>query len=135
LPKDADELARARRLQAIRSEVLGFVKRHGCRVAVLEQYAFSSQASQAHALGELGGVIKVLLAELQVEVHVVPPASARKLLGKAPRKDVKVWAHQRLYTAGAPHHWTGDQLDAFVVANYYLSGGRGDALMIPAEAA
>ncbi len=135
LAKDASEVERARRLIATRDAIADVVRAHKCRVVVLEQYAFSAMASQAHALGELGGVVKTFLVELGLEVHVVSPGPARKLLGKAPSKDVKTWAHQKLYSAGAPKFWTGDQLDAFVVANYHLSSIGGDALMIPAEAA
>lgn len=134
LKQDASELERANRLRAIVRQVVQVVVDFKPTVAVLEQYAFSSQASQAHALGELGGAVKVQLVQMGVQLSVVPPASARKLLGKAPRKDVKTWAHQRLYAAGAPKWWTGDQLDAFVVANYFLSGAGGDAVIL-AEAA
>lgn len=134
LPKEASEHERARRLADSRDIITAFARKHDCSMAVVEQYAFTARDSQAHALGELGGVVKVALCELGLGVHVVSPASARRLLGKAPRKDVKIWTHQQLYAAGAPKAWTADQLDAFLIANYHLSGIGGDALML-AEAA
>lgn len=135
LPKTATEADRMRRLIHTREAIASVVRTHGCKVAVLEQYAFSSMASQAHSLGELGGVVKSFLVELGLELEIVPPASARKLLGKQPRKGAKQWAHERLVRAGAPTFWTEDQLDAFIVTNFHLSAIGGAAVMLPAEAA
>jgi hypothetical protein len=133
--KDAPERERIERVQSIRDAVVEFVFLHGATVAVLEQYAFTSDHGHAHALGELGGAVKLALLEHGVELAVTSPATARKCLGKQPRKDAKIWAHQKLYACGAPHSWTGDQLDALVVANNWLAENGGDAIIIPAEAA
>jgi Holliday junction resolvasome RuvABC endonuclease subunit len=133
--KDALESERITRIKSIRDAVVAFVFLHGVRVAVIEQYAFTSDHGHAHALGELGGAVKLALLEHHVELAVVSPATARKCFGKQPRKDAKIWAHQRLYACGAPHSWTGDQLDAFVVANNWLAENEGDAIVLPAEAA
>ncbi len=135
LKKDASELERVGRLEEIETAVLAFAAEQQASVVVLEQYAFSAQASQARALGELGGVVRLALKRAGLEFHVIWPGTARKLLGKAPRSQVKVWAHQRLYAAGAPKTWTGDQLDAFVLGNHFLSENGGDALIIPEAAA
>ena len=99
-------------------------------MAVLEQYAYSADTSRAHSLGELGGVVKVALAYMGLELAVMSPARARVLLGKAPRKGGKDWAHARLLEAGAPRSWTGDQLDAFCVANAWLAENQGHALIL-----
>lgn len=134
LPKTATEAERLKRIGEIRDRVVAFVREYCVRVCVVEQYAFSARASHAHALGELGGVVKLALQERCCEVVVVSPAAARKLLGKQPRSQAKVWAAQRLFAAGAPKTWTLDQVDAFVVANHYLSEIGGDAIMLPEAA-
>lgn len=132
LAKDAVERLRLERLRVIRDEAVRFVVLHQCRVAVVEQYAFTAQTSQAHALGELGGVVKLALQEAGCQVEIVSPASARKLLGKQPRKDAKIWAAQKLYSMGAPRAWSLDVCDAFLLANYYLAGNGGDAVALEA---
>lgn len=133
--KDAPEIERIERLILIEKAVVEFVDQLGIETAVLEEYAFSARASHAHSLGELGGTVKVALLRMGVKVVVVSPASARKLLGKQPKSDRKVWAAGRVYGAGAPKSWTLDQVDAFVVANAYLSESGGDAIVLPQQAA
>lgn len=101
------------------SEIVSFAEKHHATSAVVEQYAFTSRHSHAHSLGELGGVVKVLLtARCGIPVEAVPPASARKLiLGRLPRKDVKVATAAALTRMGMPGDWTADEADAFVCAN------------------
>lgn len=142
LSKSASELDRIRRLDAIAAGVLAFVAAHGVTDVFMEQYAFSARASQSHALGEIGGVIKRDVAlEAGLPLTVVPPATARALLGRfsahakkgSPKPlPVKDQVHAVLYSAGMPHDWCGDEIDAWVVANWGLSGIAGaDALIVP----
>lgn len=133
LKKDATEHERAMRLKLIRDAVLQFARRVGAGVAIIEQYAYTSMVTQAHSLGELGGVVRLALIEAGIEVEVVAPASARKLLGKQPRKDAKIWAAHRLVTMGAPAAWPMDCLDAFAVCNFKLAE-LGVGLLAPAAA-
>lgn len=121
LKSDASVRQQADRIAAIRDAVLELAARHEVTHAVREEYAFTASRSRAHALGELGGVVTLALLDAGVEVETVPPASARKLLGKAPRKDPKGWAAARLRAMGAPTLWSGDQIDAFVCANWKLA--------------
>jgi hypothetical protein len=134
LTKQATTEEQIERLRSIRSRVQAFVREHHVTVAVIEEYAFSATTSGAHSLGELGGVVKVELYDMGVDVHVVSPARARTLLGRQPKRDRKVWAQGRLYAAGAPKAWSGDELDAFVNANYYLSEHGGHAIILPEAA-
>jgi Holliday junction resolvasome RuvABC endonuclease subunit len=133
--KDAPEHERIVRVLDIRNQVLRFVIEQEVTVVVIEQYAFTSDHGHAHALGELGGAVKIALLERGIDVQVTSPATARKCLGKQPRAQAKVWAHQKLYTLGAPHSWTGDQLDAFVMLNNWFAENEGDAFILPAVAA
>lgn len=137
LKRDASEADRIGRLVRLSAEVVSFAERHACTHAVVEQYAFSSRHAQSHSLGELGGVVKVLLTErCRIPVEVVPPASARKLvLGKLPRKDVKIATRAALTRMGMPTDWTADEADALVVANWKLSELGGYALIVGEECA
>lgn len=52
-------------------------KSAGVDVVYLEGYAYA-RANQAHQIGELGGVLRLVLHYAGVEVVVVPPASLKK---------------------------------------------------------
>lgn len=129
--RDAPEDELVDRLYEIGNKVGAFLRDTKATVAVIEQYAFTTQTTHAHAIGELGGVIKVLLRSVGVELVVVSPATCRKLLGKQPRKDAKDWAQIRVWASGAPKTWIGDQVDAFVLANWWLAGNGGAAIALP----
>jgi crossover junction endodeoxyribonuclease RuvC len=68
----------ARRLFDIRSKILDLLVENDFPGVVLENYSFGSRASQAHALGELGGVVRVALYESGVPYVEVPPTSRAK---------------------------------------------------------
>lgn len=136
LPRDAPEMLRIGRLHRIAAEAVAFSQRHGCQQAILEDYAFGARQSQAHALGEVGGVVRLALMTQGgvLDVRAVHSASARKLiLGKLPRRDVKAYTRLALHHMGMPQEWTDDEADAFVVANWLLSGSGGFALAVPQE--
>lgn len=117
----ADERARLERLATIRRDVVSFCDTHRPVAVWILGYAYNKLLSRAHSAGELGGVVKLGLLEASHGVRVVVESRARTLLGRAPRKDVKLWATQRLVSAGAPRDWPQDVLDAFVAANWGLS--------------
>lgn len=133
LKKDASEADRIGRLVHISAEVVAFAEAHRCTRAAIEQYAFTSRNAHSHSLGELGGVVKVLLTErCRIPLVVVPPASGRKLiLGRLPRADVKIHTRAALTRMGTPVEWTDDEADAFVCANHWLAGNGGYALVVP----
>lgn len=135
LAKDASETERAHRVAQIRDAVRHFATRTGATTAVREQYAMGGMGmlGAAYALGELGGLVRDALLELGLELEAVAPASARKLLGKQPRKGGKIWAAQRLVEMGAPRAWPMDCLDAFCVANWKLAE-LGAGLLAPEAA-
>lgn len=127
LPKDATEADRIGRLVRLSGEVVAFGRAQGCTHAVVEQYAFTSRNAHSHALGELGGAVKVAIVA-KMPVETVPPASARKLLlGKLPRRDVKAAVRAHLTAIGMPASWTDDEADAWVAANWVLAGIGGFA--------
>lgn len=134
LPKDASESRRIGRLKLVTEAIIDFAQWHHCTTAIVEQYAFTSVHSHAHALGELGGVVKHQLSErLGLIVEAVPPASARKLiLGKLPREKVKDAVIVALTKMGMPLEWNADEADAFVCTNWAASALGAFALVVPA---
>ena len=60
-------------------------------IVVVEGYSFSSRNSQSHALGELGGVVRLALYEAGVSYIDVPPTSRAKFAtgkGNASKNEV-----------------------------------------------
>ena len=67
----------AERLAYIRDEVRKAVFRYVPEVVAIEGYAYA-RANQAHQIGELGGVVRLLLHDMGIDTLIVPPASIKK---------------------------------------------------------
>lgn len=81
----------AYRLWMIKEEVKSLIVKFGVDIAVIEGYSFASRNSQAHSIGELGGVIRLLLWELGIPLVVVPPTCRAKFAtgkGNASKNEV-----------------------------------------------
>lgn len=79
------------RLSKIRKEVENLVNGFSIDIIAIEGYSFSSRNSQAHSIGELGGVIRLLLWELDKPVIVIPPTCRAKFAtgkGNASKNEV-----------------------------------------------
>lgn len=70
----------AERLGYVTANIVQLTRRHATQLVALEGYSFSSQHSQAHALGELGGAIRLILHHLKIPYLEVAP------------KTLKLWA-------------------------------------------
>lgn len=126
LARDASEFDRLVRLKTIRDHFTALAR--GVDVAVVEQYAFSRGQSQAHALGELGGVVKLALNDL-MDVNVLNASRVRACLGKFSGKGVKKQVHALLKPL-VPAEWTEDVIDAWVVANgWAVENGYGGIVL------
>ena len=66
------------RLIEIRDLITESVKKNNVSYVALEGYSYASRFSQAHSIGELGGVGKVSLAEAGVEIAIIPPTNRAK---------------------------------------------------------
>lgn len=66
------------RLIDIRNAVMGLVRYHMVDCVAIEHYSYASRNSQAHSIGELGGVLRVLLFELKVLAIEIPPTCRAK---------------------------------------------------------
>lgn len=136
LPKDASQRDRAVRCECILRALVEFIEREQPTDVWLEQYAYSSELSHAHSIGELGGVVKRELMLRRLPFQSIAAASARKVLGKQPRSGGKVWAAEIIYRAGGDvaKAWNEDQVDAFVVANAGLLELGGTGIVVPEAA-
>ena len=71
----------------------------GIDLAAIEGYSFGSRSSQAHSLGELGGVIRTHLHDQGVAYIAVPPATLKTYAtgkGNAGKTAVIIAARDRL---------------------------------------
>lgn len=133
LRADASEADKLGRLVRIRIDVLQFLAEHEADAVWVEGYAFSRRSRSAHALAELGGVVKVACLEHGYPVRVVGASAARKtFLGHCPRKDAKVATQLAVYNLGA-RSLSGDEVDAWVVANHGRSEMGVPAWMLGTE--
>lgn len=83
-------------------------------LVVIENYAYC-RANQAHQIGELGGIIRVLLTESGVKWTTVAPAQLKKFAtGKGNTKKEHIL--QQAYKRWGVECRTSDEADAFVLA-------------------
>lgn len=66
------------RLIEIRNKLIEYLESVQSPVAIIEGYSFGSRNSQAHATGELGGVVRVMLHERLIPYVEVPPTCRAK---------------------------------------------------------
>ena len=66
------------RLVEIRDEIINLAKDGGVNVVAIEGYSYASRHSQAHSIGELGGVVRVAMRELGIPMVVIPPTCRAK---------------------------------------------------------
>ena len=104
------------RLTDIRNYVLGTGLEENIKCVIMEGYSYGSR-SRAHALGELGGVIKVAFDEAWIPLVIVPPTSRDKFAtgrGNAGKAEVISAVSYR-----TSRHWSGkgveDRIDAWVL--------------------
>lgn len=96
-----------RRLRWIREKILGMVYANQVTHVAVEAYSFGSRNSHAHALGELGGVVRLALAEAGIPYIDVPPSSLKKYAtgkGNATKELVLVHAVRRLGYPGSDNN-------------------------------
>jgi crossover junction endodeoxyribonuclease RuvC len=66
------------RLMDIREDVRNLLHANGIEAVFVEGYAFSARNSQSHKIGELGGVIRLLMFEMNIPYVEIPPTSRAK---------------------------------------------------------
>lgn len=66
------------RLWLMKREIESLINKHNVKAVILEGYSFASRSGQAFSIGELGGVIKLLLWQIGVPCVVIPPTCRAK---------------------------------------------------------
>lgn len=66
------------RLVEIRDQVMYTVIHNDVSCVAIEHYSYASRNSQAHSIGELGGVLRVALYEAQIPTVEIPPTCRAK---------------------------------------------------------
>lgn len=99
------------RLSWIRDEILGLEHDNQADLVAIEGYSFNSRASQAHSLGELGGVVRCALHDADIPWIALAPTTVKKYAtgsGSADKLDVILAARDRLGYRGK----SNDEADA-----------------------
>jgi Holliday junction resolvasome RuvABC endonuclease subunit len=103
------------RLRSIRDAIVHRVEGTQPALVVLEDYSFGSRNSHAHALGELGGVVRLALDELGARWVALPPSTLKKYAtgrGNADKGLMLTEAVRRLGYTGS----SNDEADALWLA-------------------
>ncbi len=66
------------RLWLIKREIENLINKYQVDAVILEGYSFASRSGQAFSIGELGGVIKLLLWQIGIPCVIVPPTCRAK---------------------------------------------------------
>lgn len=66
------------RLQDVRNKIMTDLSSVDNPIVCIEGYSFNSRNSQAHSIGELGGVIRLALYELNIPYVEIPPTTRAK---------------------------------------------------------
>ena len=104
------------RLTNIRNYVLGVCSKESIKCVIMEGYSYGSR-NRAHALGELGGVLKVAFDEAWIPFVIVPPTSRAKFAtGRVNAGKAEVISAVSFRTKRS---WSGkgveDRIDAWVL--------------------
>ncbi len=81
----------AERLRKIGREVENIVVDNKIDIVAIEGYSFASRNSQAHSIGELGGVVRVFLLNMDIPYLEIPPTCRAKFAtgkGNASKSEV-----------------------------------------------
>jgi crossover junction endodeoxyribonuclease RuvC len=124
----SSKLNNAPRLREICNSISSLIHDHNINAAVIEGYAFSARNSQAHKIGELGGVVRLLLFDNNISYVEVPPTNRAKFAtgrGNAAKSEVisAVSARTGLIWSGKS---ADDECDAWLLEEMALHAcGRG----------
>mgnify|MGYP002640199130 CR=1 FL=1 len=79
------------RLVELRNVMLELMTEQSVDIVLIEGYAFNARNSQSHALGELGGVLRVAIHEADINAIEIPPTVRAKFAtgrGNASKSEV-----------------------------------------------
>ena len=111
------------RLDFISTNVISIAKERDVWAVMVEGYSFASRNSQAHSIGELGGIVRFRLWKLGIPYVEIPPTSRAKFAtgrGNAAKTEV-----MSAISARTGIVWSGkgadDQCDAWILEQIGLA--------------
>lgn len=111
------------RLVEVSTRVVELATRYNPSAIILEGYSFGSKFTRAHAIGELGGCVKVAVYQAGFQIVEVPPTCRAKFAtgkGNASKVDVLL-AIKRLTGKDFPGASGDDECDAWVLEQMGLA--------------
>lgn len=117
------------RLFDIREDLASLLLINSIEAVFIEGYAFSARNSQSHKIGELGGVVRLLMYEMSIPFVEIPPTSRAKFAtgkGNAAKSEVisAISAKTGIIWSGSS---ADDECDAWVLEEMgrsYLGCGK-----------
>lgn len=111
------------RLSDIREDLHNLLLVNNVEAVFIEGYAFSARNSQSHKIGELGGVLRLLLHDMDIPYVEIPPTSRAKFAtgkGNAAKSEVisAISARTGITWSGAG---ADDECDAWVLEEMGLT--------------
>ena len=116
------------RLISLRNAIMEKINQYKHPIVVLEGYSFAQRNSNAHSLGELGGVVKTALVEADCTLVVVAPTQRAKFAtGKGNASKAEVVSSISARTGIV---WSGkgadDKVDAWILREMALTAMDGN---------
>lgn len=107
------------RLEFIRDKINKLLELHDIDTAIIEDYAYAGKG-RVFNIGELGGVVKLLLSDMGVEINTVTPTELKKFItGKGnSKKEVMML---KVYKRYKEEFTNNNECDAFALGKYYLN--------------
>lgn len=112
------------RLMSLECQLRRIIERYWPALVGIEGYAYGKH-NQAHQIGELGGVVRTMLARLKIPILIIPPAVIKKFAtgrGNAAKDEMRLWAYKRWNA----EFETTDETDAYCIARVALARYAGD---------
>ena len=112
-----------RRLDEISTVIMERARESLVDIVAIEGYSFGSRNSQAHSIGELGGVVRLALWKENIPFVEIPPTSRAKFAtgrGNAPKSEVvsAISARTRIVWSGGG---ADDMCDAWILEQMLLT--------------
>ena len=119
------KLRGVKRLYYIRRRIVQYLLINKPDIAVIEGYAYSPNAGRSFSIGELGGVIKLLLYKQKISYLIVAPTTLKKFTtgkGNSPKSKME----KAVYKNWNVEFNTEHEIDAFALAmlGTYLNNQR-----------
>jgi Holliday junction resolvasome RuvABC endonuclease subunit len=121
---EENEIDQLKRVCIIRDRVIRVLKDFKVNHIAIEGYNMGRTSNQGfvYQIGELAGIIKVMLHENKYDVQLVPPTTLKKYItgsGAAKKEDMQEWIYKKYFLVFEDDN----EADAFALAKIFLELG------------